>query len=100
MELKIPPPFYMLSFFLITPDKSFQLVVHGLYWYTRNPMYFGLRLILVGWALYLGAVSAFFILSFFIFTLNFFQIKPEERVLERFFGDEYRTYKNKVRCWI
>jgi len=150
MELKIPPPVYMLFFFLImwgfsevapvqrfesyflmvlgvllgaagllcilwagglffrsnttvnpfTPDKSSQLVVHGLYRYTRNPMYFGLLLMLIGWALYLGAVSAFFVLPFFIFTLNFFQVKPEERALERLFGDEYRTYKNKVRRWI
>jgi protein-S-isoprenylcysteine O-methyltransferase Ste14 len=83
-----------------TPDKSSQLVVHGLYQYTRNPMYFGLLLMLVGWALYLGSASAFFILPFFIFTLNFFQIKPEERVLARLFGEEYRTYQNKVRRWI
>ncbi|WP_367302116.1 methyltransferase family protein, partial [Vibrio parahaemolyticus] len=32
--------------------------------------------------------------------MNRFQIKPEERVLERLFGEEYVDYKNHVRRWL
>ncbi len=32
--------------------------------------------------------------------MNRYQIKPEERALERLFGEDYLDYKNQVRRWI
>lgn len=36
----------------------------------------------------------------FVFCITQFQIKPEERQLEKLFGDAYLDYKQKVRRWL
>src|SRR5688572_26485311 len=38
----------------LTPDATTTLVTSGIYFVTRNPMYLGFLLILVGWAIYLS----------------------------------------------
>jgi len=42
----------------LKPDAASSLVESGIYRYTRNPMYVGLALALVGWAVYLAAPLA------------------------------------------
>ena len=82
------------------PESSSSLVAVGIYWRTRNPMYLGLLLVLVGWALFLSSVAAVLVLPAFILYLNRFQIEPEERVLAALFGQAYTTYKARVRRWL
>ena len=53
------------------------------------PMYLGLLVVLVGWALYLGNALAFLFLPVFILYMNRFQIEPEERALTALFGREF-----------
>ena len=82
------------------PDSASSLVVSGLYARSRNPMYLGLLLILIGWAVYLSSVLAFLLLPGFILYMNRFQIEPEERALASLFGQEFVAYKSRVRRWL
>ena len=82
------------------PEKSSALVTDGIYRITRNPMYFGMALIVLGAALIarqpLGLLAIWGACAY----LTKFQIKPEERALERLFGQDYLDYKTRVRRWI
>ena len=81
-------------------EKVSSLVTSGVYQYSRNPMYVGLVLILLGWAFYLSHFLAFVLLPIFILYTTRFQIQPEERMMAQKFGKIYQDYLNKVRRWI
>lgn len=81
-------------------EKVSSLVTDGIYRYSRNPMYVGLVLILLGWALYLSHFIAFVLVPVFMFYMTRFQIEPEERVMEQKFGKVYQSYLSRVRRWI
>lgn len=81
-------------------EKVSSLVTSGVYQYSRNPMYVGLVLILLGWAFYLSHLLAFVLLPIFILYITRFQIQPEEQMMARKFGKTYQDYLNKVRRWI
>ena len=82
------------------PEAASSLVTSGVYRFTRNPMYLGLCLVLVAWALFLSSPSAFLGPILFIFYINRFQIAPEETALSAIFEEEFAAYKAKVRRWI
>ena len=82
------------------PDSSSSLVVSGIYALTRNPMYLGFLLVLLGWAMFLSNVLAFLLVPAFIFYMNRFQIEPEERALVTLFGEEFVSYMSRVRRWL
>ena len=82
------------------PEKAQTLVTTGMYQFSRNPMYLGLLLLLIGWALYVGALSAILLIPLFILLITTMQIQPEEIILEEIFGQSYIEYKRNVRRWI
>jgi protein-S-isoprenylcysteine O-methyltransferase Ste14 len=82
------------------PEKSSTLVSHGIYRVTRNPMYCGMASLLLAWAAYLQSPLSVFGVLVFIGYITQFQIKPEERMLEALFGDEYSRYCARVRRWL
>jgi protein-S-isoprenylcysteine O-methyltransferase Ste14 len=82
------------------PEKARYLVSGGIYRVTRNPMYLGMQLIIIAAIFKFGNVYGFIALPTFILYITQFQIKPEERIIERIFGDEYVLYKKKVRRWL
>ena len=81
-------------------ETSTALVTDGPYRFTRNPMYLGLVLILIGTAIYLGSLSPIFVIPVFFLIIQEWFIKHEEPFLENIFGKEYQDYKVKVRRWI
>jgi len=83
-----------------TPDKTSSFVTSGVYRVTRNPMYVGVALVLVAWAVFLGAPWPFVGPVLFVLYVTRFQIEPEERILAGLFGAEYSAYKNRVRRWL
>jgi len=83
-----------------TPQASSSLVTWGVYRLTRNPMYFGLLIVLTGWAIFLANALVFLFLPAYILYIGRFQITPEERALSALFGQEYAAYRARVRRWI
>ncbi len=82
------------------PEKSASLVTSGVYQFSRNPMYVGMLLMLVGWGIYLGNIASFIMLPVFILYMNRFQIMPEETFMAEKFGSAYQQYKKSVRRWL
>jgi protein-S-isoprenylcysteine O-methyltransferase Ste14 len=83
-----------------TPEAASSLVSSGVYRATRNPMYVGLLLVLVAWAVFLSSGWALPGPLVFAAYIRRFQITPEERVLSALFGTEYSAYKARVRRWL
>ena len=84
----------------LKPASSAVLVTGGLYRLTRNPMYLGMLLVLLGWAVFLSSLASLLVAPLFVFYINRFQIAPEERVLEEKFGAVFRDYTQRVRRWL
>lgn len=87
-----------------TPPEPWKhplaLVAHGPYRISRNPMYLGLLLWLVAYALHLGSALPWLVLPLFIDAMTRLFIRREEALLEATFGDPYRRYRARVRRWV
>jgi len=84
----------------IEPEKAEHLVTSGLYRFSRNPMYLGMLLVLIGGALLLQNVAAFLAPLAYALSMTHLQIMPEERVLRAKFGSAYEDYRQQTRRWI
>ena len=84
----------------LTPHRSVAVVSTGVYRFTRNPMYLGLALILLGLAVYLASPWALLGPLVFAAYITRFQIVPEERALQARFGAAYTAYRARVRRWL
>jgi protein-S-isoprenylcysteine O-methyltransferase Ste14 len=76
------------------------LVVIGPYRISRNPMYLSLTLLYIGLGLMLRIAWTFIFLPAVIFIMYVCVIRQEESYLESRFGEEYRSYKKRVRRWL
>ena len=83
-----------------TPGSTSTLITSGIYRFTRNPMYLGIQLALIGWGIYLGNVLSLLFAFAFALYIHRYQIRPEERFLLEKFGTDFAAYKAKVRPWI
>lgn len=92
--------FHKASTPIIPFRPSTALVTGGMYRITRNPMYLGMVLALIGIAILLGTVSPFIPIPFFVWQIQRKFIRPEEEFLEEIFGQEYVAYKSRVRRWL
>ena len=81
------------------PEKSSELVLKGVYNFSRNPMYLGLLLFLLAWGLHLGNAFNTILAALFVAYMNRFQIAGEEEALEKKYGAAYRSYCALVRRW-
>ena len=84
----------------LKPEQASALVNTGVFKYSRNPMYLGMTLVLVAWAISLSSLAALLLVPFFMVFIDRFQIQPEERALAAIFGDEFDAYKHSVRRWL
>lgn len=85
---------------VMTFDIPEVLVIDGLYRYSRNPMYVGLGLIIIGIWMLLSTVSPAIVVIAYFILLDIYYIRFEEKVLEMKFGEAYIEYKARVRRWI
>ena len=81
-------------------ETASSLVVSGIFNYSRNPMYLGMALILLGLSLKFNIIGGLIFTALFILYITSFQIKPEEKAMQKIFGEEFLSYKNKVRRWL
>ena len=84
----------------LNPSEASHLVTEGVFSYTRNPMYLGMVIILLGVSIYNGVYIGIIILPCFIFYITEFQIKPEEKAMEEIFAGDYTDYLKRVRRWL
>jgi len=84
----------------LRPAAATSLVTGDIYRHTRNPMYLGQALVLLGGVLWLGSAAALLVVPLFVGWITRFQILPEERVLADRFGEEYAAFRRGVRRWL
>lgn len=76
------------------------LVTTGIYRFTRNPMYLGMALVLLGCAVTVGAATTLVIPPLFMVIIQFRFILPEEAMLRELFPEDYPAYCGRVRRWL
>jgi protein-S-isoprenylcysteine O-methyltransferase Ste14 len=76
------------------------IVDTGPYRFTRNPIYLGMVLGLIGLAIALNSLWLLLTLVPFAAVIRYGVIAREEAYLERKFGDVYRRYRARVRRWL
>jgi len=81
-------------------EKSRVLVTTGPFKFSRNPMYIGKILFLIGLCILLGNVLSFISPLLFFIIMDRFFIPFEEHKTEKDLGKKYLSYKRKVRRWI
>jgi len=84
----------------LAPDACSSLVSSGIYKKTRNPMYVGFLFFLIAWGLFLSNLFSLVLCTGFFLYMNRFQIQTEEETLKSLFGEDFLTYKSKVRRWL
>ncbi len=76
-----------------------RLVTKGPYAHTRNPMYLGHLIFLIGLAITFWSPLGVLIFVGMAVWLHFRILKDEEK-LEQQFGEEFLAYKRRVRRWL
>lgn len=71
-----------------------KLLTQGPYMYSRNPIYLGLSLVLIGYSVAIQSCFSFLVLIPILYFSQF--AKKEEELLEQIFKEEYRKYKRQV----
>ena len=83
-----------------TTKPTTAIVSGGPFRFTRNPIYSGMLLGLVGLAVGFDTLWILGTLIPFYLVIRYGVIAREEAYLERKFGDVYRGYTSQVRRWI
>jgi len=81
-------------------DPTKHLVVKGLYQYSRNPMYIGVMLALIGEVIFSLSLQVLIYSIIVFIAFHLFIILVEEPRLRRDFGEEYQAYCRKVGRWV
>ena len=83
------------------PDRpTAAIVTGGPYRFTRNPLYLAMAVFTVGVALLVNSGWGLALVVPAVVAIHYLAIAPEERYLEGKFGDDYRSYRSRVRRWI
>jgi protein-S-isoprenylcysteine O-methyltransferase Ste14 len=83
-----------------TYKPTTAIVASGPYRLTRNPIYLGMVLGLIGLAIAFDSLWILAALVLFYLVIRYGVIGREEAYLERTFGDVYLGYKSRVRRWL
>jgi protein-S-isoprenylcysteine O-methyltransferase Ste14 len=76
------------------------IVASGPYRFTRNPIYLGMFVGLIGLAVAFDNLWLLIVLVPFALVIRYGVVAREEAYLERKFGDVYRRYRSRVRRWL
>ena len=72
--------------------EDHQLITHGIYRFTRHPVYLGVIIAIISVPVYASSLYGLLLMSALI-PIFLIRIRIEERMLTDEFGDAYRTYK-------
>jgi len=93
--------FYVAGKGTLAPwDPPKRLVVIGLYRFVRNPMYVGLMLLLIGWALIAGSPLLVGYALFFAIAFHLRVVLYEEPRLQNQFPEDWPAYSAAVPRWL
>ncbi|QBF31297.1 isoprenylcysteine carboxylmethyltransferase family protein [Thalassococcus sp. S3] len=85
---------------VIPHETPSNLIQSGIFSRSRNPIYLGDALILLGLILYWDAVLALPLVPIFVWVIERRFVIPEENRMRRTFRAEFARYESKVRRWI
>ena len=77
-----------------------ELIPHGPYRFSRNPMYVAMTLFVVGLGIALNNLWVSLLAPVALLGVHFIAVLPEERYLAEKFGESYRGYVARVRRYI
>ena len=77
-----------------------KLVTAGIFRRTRNPIYLGMALMLLGTWVLNRCIAGVIVVPLFILVADRWYIRSEERMLHKQFGGAFGEYKKKTRRWI
>jgi protein-S-isoprenylcysteine O-methyltransferase Ste14 len=83
-----------------TNRPTITIVENGPYRFSRNPIYLGMFLGLVGLAIAFDTLWLLLMLVPFALVIRYGVVAREEIYLDRKFGDGYRGYRSRVRRWL
>ena len=83
-----------------TSRPTTVIVESGPYRFSRNPIYLGMVLALIGMAITFDTFWLLLTLVPFALVIRYGVVAREEAYLERKFGDVYRSYCSRVRRWL
>ncbi len=77
-----------------------KLITHGIYRFSRNPMYKGLAIVVAGDALVAGTWWPVVLLPLVLLAVRRLVTQPEETYLAERYGPIYADYRRSVRQWL
>ncbi len=85
-----PEPFHVPS----------VLVTSGIYHFSRNPIYLGFLLVLLGVTVLLRSLTPYLVIAAYAVLIERNVIRVEERILSDKFGEQWMGYKKKTHRWV
>ena len=82
------------------PETASVLVSNGVFSYSRNPMYLGMLIIIIGLSIIHNLIAIIVFMPLWIIYMINFQIIPEEEAMKILFKEEFLNYSKKTRRWI
>jgi protein-S-isoprenylcysteine O-methyltransferase Ste14 len=82
------------------PGITNQITKSGPYRFSRNPMYLGMFLMMLGLALVIGTLPFYLSAVGFFAIMHFLFCPFEEKKLAHAFGRQYEQYRNEVHRWL
>jgi len=81
-------------------EESSALITQGVFRDSRNPMYLGFVLILIGIAVLMRSLTPYVVVLAFAILIDRMYITVEERMLAEKFGTEWEEYRQSTRRWL
>jgi protein-S-isoprenylcysteine O-methyltransferase Ste14 len=83
-----------------TFNRPDVLVTDGAFAWTRNPMYLGFAIALLGFAIKLNVWPAVGVAAAFALIADRWYVRFEERMAAEAFGERYEAYRRTTRRWL
>lgn len=85
---------------ILPTAQPVKLHTSGPFAHTRNPMYLGVTIALLGAAIFTGSLVNFIFPVLFMVMMDRVYIPVEEANLQREFGEQFEAYKKRTKRWL